>query len=160
LIGLDTSLLGSVFLVSPVVNDTFELDFSEEASRQLSPTMGKYVWVWFTDLPPGMSGRSAQQWVIWFYVADPSNNTVLSDAGIVASGFSLYPPTIGADQDGFYTLHFSNSVGGNFTKTVYLSCRITMSVYGVPVECILLLVLIAATVLILIAAGAPLTSVR
>ena len=150
LIGSDISLLGCMFLVSPVVHDTFELPFSEAASRELSLTAGNSVWVWFTDLLPGMSGRSAQQWIIWFYVTDPSNSTMLSDSGIVTRGLSLYPPTIVAHQDGSYTLHFSNSVGGNFTKTVNLSYKITQSVYGVPVEGILLFILFAATLLILI----------
>ena len=146
------ALLVYMFFSNPVIDETFNLSSSAEAARKLNLTMGKHVSVWFTVLPPGMSGRSAQDWIIWFYVTDPSNSTILSDSGIVSTGW-FYPPTFVAQQEGTYTMHFSNTVGGSFDRTVRLSYRITQSIFGVPFEYLLLFMLIAAMVPTLIVAA-------
>jgi hypothetical protein len=96
-----------------------------------------------------MSGRSAMGWVIKFYVADPINHKVVDQSiGIASTGFGgLF---FVAQHDGVYTMHFDNSVGDPFNKTVSLSYRITQSVFGIPVEHLLLCMLITTVVLILV----------
>lgn len=141
-------LLGYIFLSNPTVHETFELVFSEEATRELNLTTGEHVSVWLSTIPPGMSGRSAQSWVITFYVTDPGNQTILDEHGIAGTGW-LYPLSFVPHQDGVYVMHFNNTVGGNFDKTVSLSYRITQSIYGIPIEHLLLFMLAANVVLIL-----------
>jgi len=144
-------LLVYIFLSNPTMHETFKLAFSEGATKELNLTTGEHVSVWLSAMPPGMSGRSAQSWVIKFYVTDPHNYTILDTLGIARTGW-LYPLSFVARQDGVYTLHFNNTVGGNIDKTVSLSYKITQSIYGIPIEHILLFVLAVIVVLILILA--------
>jgi len=141
--------LAYLFLSNPTVHDTFVLALRDTAARKLNLTSGKHVLVWLSTIPPGLSPRVAQSWVIRFYVTDPGNQTVLDTLGIAGTGW-LSPLSFVAEQDGVYILHFNNTVGGSFDKTVSLSYRITQSVYGVPIENLSLFVLIAIAVIILV----------
>lgn len=71
----------------------------------------------------------------------------MEDTGIAAGSLAFV-----AHEDGIYTLHFSNTVGGSFGKTVSISYRMTQSIYGVPIQDFLLIVLVADIVIILIVA--------
>jgi len=97
-----------------------------------------------------MSRRSAQDWVIRFYVLDSNDREFLRHDGIVSTGY-FYPLSFLAQQDGVYTMHFDNSVGGSFNKTVSLSYRKTQSVMGISLENLLLYMSIATVAVILIA---------
>jgi len=142
-------LLIYIFLSNPTVHETFKLASSEEAIRELNLTTGEHVSVWLSAMPPGMSGRNAQAWIIKFYVTNPNHSTILDTLGIARTGW-LYPLSFVANQDGVYTMHFNNTVGGSFDKMVSLSYRVTQSIYGIPVEHILLFMLAVIVVLILI----------
>jgi len=142
-------LLVYMFLSNPAVQETFSLAFSEEATSVLNLTPGEHVSIWLSTVPPGMSGRSAQEYVIKFYATDPDARTVLNATGTVRTGL-LYPLSFVAQQSGVYTLHFKNSLGGSFIKTVSLSYRVTHSIYGIPIEHLLLFALAATTVPIVI----------
>jgi len=142
-------LLVYMFLSNPVVQEAFVLAYSEEVKSVLNLTQGEHVSIWLSTLPPGMSGRSAQQYVIEFYITDPTARTVLNATGTVATGL-LSPLSFVAQQSGVYTIHIKNTLGGSFIKTVSLSYRVTHSIYGIPIEYFLLFALAATAVPILI----------
>ena len=151
---LFTSLIISLvcmFLSNPPVHETFMVASSEKATRNLKLKGGDHVSIWLSTLPPGMSGRSAQGYVINFYVTDPNNYTVLDTHGIVGTG-ELNPETFVAQQEGVYTMHFINNLGGSFDKTVRLHYRTTKSILGVPFEYILVSITIITLLFIVTSA--------
>jgi len=142
-------LLSYLYLSNPTVDEDFTLPYSETATREINLALGEHVSIWLSTLPSGMSGRGAQLWVIKFYTTDPDNRTILDQLGIVGTGW-MYPLTFITEQEGVHTMYFENSIGGTFDKKVSFSYRITRSVFGIPLEYILLAVTTAISVLTLI----------
>lgn len=135
-------------LSNPSTDESFSVAYSEEASEELSLSKGDFVLVWLSTTPSGVSGLDAEGYVIRFSVTDPDDRVILEPVGI-AGRVWLWPLSFPAQQDGVHTMHFDNSMGLSIEKTVSLSYKITQSVFGVPVENLLLYISIAAGFLVL-----------
>ncbi|MDH5448320.1 MAG: hypothetical protein OEY24_08055 [Candidatus Bathyarchaeota archaeon] len=144
-------VLAYLLVSNPANHDTFVLPFSESAKRELNLKTGEHVSIWLSAMPPRVSGRSGQMWVINFCVIDPSNRTTLEQRGIAGTGW-LYPMSFVAQEEGTYTMKFENTIGGNFDKTIRLSYRITNSIAGIPIEHFLIFMIAATSIGILILA--------
>jgi len=85
--------------------------------------------------------------VIKFYVTAP-NQLDLGGHPLGVAGTGYFTTfTFVAQQDGVYDMHFENSIGDADSRTVSLSYRVALSIFGIPVEYILICILAAVTVL-------------
>jgi hypothetical protein len=85
--------------------------------------------------------------VIKFYVTDP-NQLDLGGYPLGVAGTGYFTPfTFVAQQDGVYDMHFENSIGDADSRTVSLYYRVALSIFGIPVEYILICILAAVIVL-------------
>jgi hypothetical protein len=148
-------------LVYPFVTETFTLAPSETATRELSLRGSERAFIWVSTMPMGLSGRYAMDWVIKFHVYDPNNNQIINDPGIAGTGW-LYPRSFVARESGTYTMYFENTVGGQFEKTISLCYKIAPSIFGIPIELMLLiiavvlgLIVVALSTMLLIKTAKP-----
>ena len=160
LLPLISTVLGLLYLsfVYPFTSETFTLAPDEETTRELNLESGEHVYIWLKTRG-WVSGRYAMDWVIKFYVTDPNNHQILYEPGIAGKGL-LNPMSFAAQESGTYTMHFENTVGGKFEKTVDLTYKKAPAVLGIPIELLLLLtaavlgaLAITTAVLILIEKG-------
>jgi hypothetical protein len=97
--------------------------------------------------------------VIKFYVTDPNKRDLGGyPLGVAGTGY-FTPFTFVAQQDGIYDMHFENSIGDADSRTVSLYYRVALSIFGIPVEYILICIL-AAVIVLAIAFGIILLTSR
>lgn len=131
---LTATVLACLYVRSPFYHENFTIAYSQKTAKKFNLARGDYVFIWLSSIPEGMSGRSAQPYCIRFYVTSPNNTTVLDESlGIAGTGW-FNPLSFMANCDGVYTMHFENTVGGNFDKTISLHYKIAVSIFGIPIE--------------------------
>jgi hypothetical protein len=85
--------------------------------------------------------------VVKFYVTDPNQRDLGGyPLGVAGTGY-FTPFTFVAQQDGIYDMHFENSIGDADSRTVSLYYRVALSIFGIPVEYILICILVVVIVL-------------
>jgi hypothetical protein len=146
LLAILLAVLLLLFLTHPIIHETFAVPYNQATIIELNLKADAHVSVWlWTAAPRSMQNAGGR--VIKFYVTDPNQSDLGGyPLGVAGTGY-FTPFTFVAQQDGPYDMHFENSIGDADSRTVSLYYRVALSIFGIPVEYILICISAAVIVL-------------